>query len=76
MSACVTTTLRTLHIYPCVCRYEKSVRDGRRRCHSWFLIDQLGVEHLAVVGLETDTLDGHYVYQAVRARMAGCLQQQ
>jgi hypothetical protein len=36
--------------------------------HHWYLIDQHGAEHLAVVGIETDTLDGHYTYSAVGSR--------
>jgi hypothetical protein len=47
------------------CRYEKSQREDGRRCHKWFLVDHLGSEHLAVMGIETDTMDGHYSYQAV-----------
>jgi hypothetical protein len=47
------------------CRYEKSQREDGRRCHKWFLVDHLGSEHVAVVGIETDTMDGHYSYQAV-----------
>lgn len=55
---------------PCLlpmCRYERSVQD-KRRMHHWYLIDQHGAEHLAVVGIETDTLDGHYTYSAVGSR--------
>lgn len=50
----------------CTCRYAKYTREDNHRCHSWYLIDQHGTEHLAVVGIETDTLDGHYTYSAVR----------
>jgi hypothetical protein len=48
------------------CRYERGAKEDGRRCHKWFLVDDAGTEHLAVIGLETDTLDGHYTYQAVR----------
>lgn len=48
-------------------RYEKSQREDGRRVHKWFLTDQFGTEHLAVIGIETDTMDGHYSYQAVSA---------
>lgn len=48
------------------CRYERGAKEDGRRCHKWFLVDEAGTEHLAVIGIETDTLDGHYTYQAVR----------
>lgn len=38
--------------------------DGRRLSR-WFLVDQHGQPHLAVVGVERDTKDGHYAYMAV-----------
>jgi len=38
--------------------------DGRR-INRWFLLDQLGRSHLAVIGIERDTKDGHYTYTAV-----------
>lgn len=38
--------------------------DGRR-INRWYLVDQLGRSHLAVIGIERDTKDGHYTYTAV-----------
>jgi hypothetical protein len=60
LPACMHTVLVLLSS-----RYERSQREDGRRCHKWFLVDHLGSEHLAVVGIETDTMDGHYSYQAV-----------
>lgn len=54
-------------MHDCCCRYERGAKEDGRRCHKWFLVDEAGTEHLAVIGLETDTLDGHYTYQAVRS---------
>jgi hypothetical protein len=34
-------------------------------------MDQHGDSHLAVIGIERDTKDGHYHYSAVRGRLAG-----
>lgn len=36
--------------------------DGRRQIR-WYLLDSLGHNHLAVIGDEKDTRDGHYVYR-------------
>lgn len=36
--------------------------DGRRKI-SWYLLDSSGHNHLAVVGDEKDTRDGHYLYR-------------
>lgn len=47
-------------------RHDKTHTPDGRRCNKWVLIDQHGGEHLAVVGLERDTRDGHYTYTAVR----------
>lgn len=38
--------------------------DGRRANH-FYLVDALGGEHLAAVGEERDTRDGHYLYRAM-----------
>lgn len=38
--------------------------DGRR-INRWCLVDQHGSAHLAVIGIERDTKDGHYNYNAV-----------
>lgn len=35
--------------------------DGRHRIQ-WFLLDTAGHNHLAVVGIEKETRDGHYIY--------------
>lgn len=38
----------------------------------YYLLDQYGTWHVAVVGEERDTKDGHYIYKAVRqGRTAG-----
>jgi hypothetical protein len=49
--------------------------DGRR-INRWYLVDQHGSAHLAVIGIERDTRDGHYNYSAVsccldKPRLAG-----
>ncbi len=44
-------------------------RGGQKVVH-YSLEDQHGVQHLAVVGEERDTRDGHYLYTAVR--MGAC----
>ena len=36
--------------------------DGRHRIE-WFLIDEADDEHLAIVGEEKETRDGHYLYR-------------
>eukprot|EP00887_Chlorella_sp_A99_P007575 scaffold28.g7575.t1 len=41
---------------------KQQMPDGGHTIH-WFLIDELGKRHLAVVGRETHTHDGHYEYQ-------------
>jgi hypothetical protein len=41
--------------------------DGRR-INRWCLVDQHGSAHLAVIGIERDTKDGHYNYNAVSGR--------
>lgn len=43
------------------------MNDGRR-INRWYLVDQHGSAHLAVIGVERDTKDGHYNYTAVSAR--------
>ena len=45
-------------------RHEKSQSPGGHRINKWFLEDSMGREHLAVVGYERDTKDGHYSYRA------------
>jgi len=49
-----------------VSRYERAHYPDGRRCNRWYLIDQHGGSHLAVIGVERDTKDGHYNYSAVR----------
>ncbi len=58
---------------PCLTRirHERDYYDDGRRCNKWYLMDQHGVEHLAVIGEERDTRDGHYTYRAVRRRDGG-----
>jgi hypothetical protein len=41
---------------------KKDTPDGRRQI-CWYLLDSLGHNHLAVVGEEKDTRDGHYLYK-------------
>eukprot|EP00205_Picochlorum_sp_RCC944_P000475 CAMPEP_0182611976 /NCGR_PEP_ID=MMETSP1330-20130603/16230_1 /TAXON_ID=464278 /ORGANISM="Picochlorum sp., Strain RCC944" /LENGTH=386 /DNA_ID=CAMNT_0024831449 /DNA_START=190 /DNA_END=1346 /DNA_ORIENTATION=+ len=41
---------------------KKETPDGRRQI-CWYLLDSLGHNHLAVVGEEKDTRDGHYLYK-------------
>eukprot|EP00210_Caulerpa_lentillifera_P000171 g166.t1 len=38
--------------------------DGRR-CTQWYLIDNHGISHQAVVGEENHARDGHYIYRSV-----------
>lgn len=47
-------------------RSERAHYPDGRRCNRWYLIDQHGGSHLAVIGVERDTKDGHYSYSAVR----------
>jgi hypothetical protein len=47
-------------------RYERAAYPDGRRCNRWYLMDQHGDSHLAVIGIERDTKDGHYHYSAVR----------
>jgi hypothetical protein len=49
-----------------LCRYERAAYPDGRRCNRWYLMDQHGDSHLAVIGIERDTKDGHYHYSAVR----------
>lgn len=44
--------------------------DGRR-INRWYLVDQHGSAHLAVIGIERDTKDGHYTYNAVSRHPLG-----
>lgn len=44
---------------------ERTATEDGRRVNKWFLVDQRGVPHLAVVGVERETKDGHYSYHAV-----------
>ena len=39
--------------------------DGRR-CTEWYLTDNHGVQHRAVIGEENHARDGHYVYRSVQ----------
>ena len=48
------------------CRYERAHMPDGRRINRWYLLDQHGSTHLAVIGIERDTKDGHYTYSAVR----------
>ncbi|KAF6263367.1 hypothetical protein COO60DRAFT_458910 [Scenedesmus sp. NREL 46B-D3] len=45
-------------------RYERAVYPDGRRLNRWYLMDQHGNSHLAVLGIERDTKDGHYQYSA------------
>eukprot|EP00775_Hariotina_reticulata_P011533 gene11533-11676_t len=45
-------------------RSERAHYPDGRRCNRWYLIDQHGGSHLAVIGVERDTKDGHYSYSA------------
>lgn len=56
-------------VHCCCCRSERAHMADGRRCNRWHLLDQHGNAHLAVIGIERDTKDGHYVYSAV-----SCLQ--
>lgn len=49
-------------------RYERAHYPDGRRVNRWYLVDQHGTSHLAVIGIERDTKDGHYHYSAVRRR--------
>eukprot|EP00878_Enallax_costatus_P018895 GHUV01019918.1.p1 GENE.GHUV01019918.1~~GHUV01019918.1.p1 ORF type:complete len:426 (+),score=149.02 GHUV01019918.1:854-2131(+) len=44
--------------------FERAHYPDGRRCSRWYLIDQHGDKHLAVIGIERDTKDGHYNYIA------------
>lgn len=44
-------------------RQERTQMGDGRRVNKWYLVDQNGKEHLAVVGEERDTRDGHYTYK-------------
>lgn len=46
-------------------RYERAHMADGRRINRWCLVDQHGSAHLAVIGIERDTKDGHYTYSAV-----------
>lgn len=41
---------------------KKELADGRHRIE-WFLLDEANDAHLAIVGEEKDTRDGHYLYR-------------
>jgi hypothetical protein len=43
-------------------RQSKEYYDDGRRRNLFYLMDQHGIEHLAVVGEERETRDGHYTY--------------
>ncbi|KAF8066392.1 ATG16 [Scenedesmus sp. PABB004] len=45
-------------------KIERAFYPDGRRCNRWYLLDQRGEPHLAVIGIERDTKDGHYVYSA------------
>ena len=47
-----------------LCRYERAQSTSGHRINNWYLQDSTGREHLAVVGSERDTRDGHYSYRA------------
>lgn len=64
-SCCLMFQLALCVCVSCTHSYERSTREDGRRCHKWFLVDEYSTEHLAVVGVETDTMDGHYNYNAV-----------
>jgi hypothetical protein len=67
---CCAVLCRTSRLLHCTKhRYERATLPDGRRCNRWYLIDQHGVSHLAVIGIERDTKDGHYVYAAVRCRV-------
>lgn len=46
------------------CRKEAFQTDSGMRVQRWYLVEENGHEHLAVVGQERDTRDGHYNYEA------------
>ena len=46
-------------------RRERLQQEDGRRANNFYLQDSLGGEHLAVVGEERDTRDGHYLYRAM-----------
>lgn len=56
---------------PPSCRYERAHMSDGRRVNRWYLVDQHGSSHLAVIGVERDTKDGHYIYNAVSGGV-GC----
>ncbi|GBF97334.1 hypothetical protein Rsub_10025 [Raphidocelis subcapitata] len=45
-------------------RNERTATEDGRRVNKWYLVDQHGTAHLAVVGVERETKDGHYAYHA------------
>eukprot|EP00879_Flechtneria_rotunda_P032379 GHRR01035576.1.p1 GENE.GHRR01035576.1~~GHRR01035576.1.p1 ORF type:complete len:205 (+),score=52.30 GHRR01035576.1:410-1024(+) len=51
-------------VYFVTYRNERAHYSDGRRCNRWYLVDQYGNSHLAVVGIERDTKDGHYNYSA------------
>lgn len=46
-------------------RREKVQHEDGRKANHFYLLDVMGGEHLAVVGEERDTRDGHYLYRAM-----------
>lgn len=60
-------SVRTL----CRHRYDRAHMPDGRRINRWYLVDQHGSAHLAVIGVERDTRDGHYTYTAVGQEPAG-----
>jgi hypothetical protein len=45
------------------CRHERARDSTDRHVNRWYLVDQHSVEHLAMVGMERDVGDGHYIYE-------------
>lgn len=63
--AVTATTSVTYATLLMLCRFERAHYPDGRRCSRWYLVDQHGDRHLAVIGIERDTKDGHYNYIAV-----------
>lgn len=63
LASFISQLARALPVCPALCRQSKlELPDGRHRIE-WFLIDEADDEHLAIVGEEKETRDGHYLYR-------------